>query len=162
MYSCVHNCMSPSDIKWLCSGGMQQQQPGTVKHSLNSSLLISRRLTRPRVASFQLFYVPKVEPKSFCASGWAPLSKFLNLPLFTKYLNEGGLGKKKRAQTLQKKKERNLKKLKLVLPRPTTDFFCFQGGQDWITLPSDIRKINTISIFRVRFRFCYRAFWIFV
>ena len=30
---------------------MQQQQPGTVTHSSISSLLISRRLTRPRVAS---------------------------------------------------------------------------------------------------------------
>jgi len=29
---------------------MQQQQPGTVTRSLISSLLISRRLTRPRVA----------------------------------------------------------------------------------------------------------------
>ena len=44
--------------------------------------------------------------------------------------------------------------LKLVLPRPTTDFFkksfCFRGAQDWNTLPSDIRTINTIS--RARFR----------
>ena len=30
---------------------MQQQQPGTVTHSRISSLLMSRRLTRPRVAS---------------------------------------------------------------------------------------------------------------
>jgi len=30
---------------------MQQQPPGTVTHSRISSLLISRRLTRPRVAS---------------------------------------------------------------------------------------------------------------
>ena len=30
---------------------MQEQQPGTVTHSRISSLLISRRLTRPRVAS---------------------------------------------------------------------------------------------------------------
>ena len=37
-------------IKWLYSSGMQQQQPGTVSHSCISSLLISRRLTRPRVA----------------------------------------------------------------------------------------------------------------
>jgi len=29
----------------------EQQQPGTVTHSRISSLLISRRLTRPRVAS---------------------------------------------------------------------------------------------------------------
>ena len=38
-------------IKSLCSSGMQQQQPGTVTHSRISSLLISRRLTRSRVAS---------------------------------------------------------------------------------------------------------------
>jgi len=31
--------------------GMQQQQPGTVTHTHISSLLISRRLTKPRVAS---------------------------------------------------------------------------------------------------------------
>ena len=31
--------------------GMQQQQPGTVTHSRINSLMISRRLTRPRVAS---------------------------------------------------------------------------------------------------------------
>ena len=41
--------------------------------------------------------------------------------------------------------------LKLVLPRPTTDFFkksfCFRGAQDWNTLPSDIRTINTISTY---------------
>jgi len=30
---------------------MQQQQPGTVTHSRINSLLISRRLIRPRVAS---------------------------------------------------------------------------------------------------------------
>jgi len=30
---------------------MQQQQPGTVTHSRISSLLISRRLTKPTVAS---------------------------------------------------------------------------------------------------------------
>ena len=33
----------------LCSSGMQQQQPGTVTHSHISSLLIFRRLSRPRV-----------------------------------------------------------------------------------------------------------------
>ena len=38
-------------IKWLCRSGMQQQQPGIVTHSRISSLLISRHLTRPRVAS---------------------------------------------------------------------------------------------------------------
>ena len=49
-------------IKRLCSGDIQQQQPGTVTHSRISFLLISRRLTKPRVASrysvqidFQLF-----------------------------------------------------------------------------------------------------------
>jgi len=44
---CVHNARVHP---WLCSNGMQQQQPGTVTHSRISSLLISRRLTRPRVA----------------------------------------------------------------------------------------------------------------
>ena len=44
MYFCEHNCMSPSN-------GMQQQQPGTVTHSRIISLPISRRLTRPRLAS---------------------------------------------------------------------------------------------------------------
>ena len=50
---CVHNCTSPSNdyAAVACSSGMQQQQPGTVTHSRISSLLISRRLTRPRVAS---------------------------------------------------------------------------------------------------------------
>ena len=38
-------------IKRLCSSSMQQQQPGTVTHLRINSLLISRRLTRPRVAS---------------------------------------------------------------------------------------------------------------
>ena len=32
MYFCVHNCMSPSND--LCSSGMQQQETGTVTHSL--------------------------------------------------------------------------------------------------------------------------------
>ena len=45
MYFCIHNCRSPY------SSGMQQQQPGTVTHSCISYLLISRHLTRPRVAS---------------------------------------------------------------------------------------------------------------
>ena len=35
----------------ICRSGMQQQQPGIVTHSRISSLLISRQLTRPRVAS---------------------------------------------------------------------------------------------------------------
>ena len=47
---CVHNCTSPSN-DYAMSSGMQQQQPGTVTHSRISSLLISRRLTRPKVAS---------------------------------------------------------------------------------------------------------------
>ena len=38
-------------IKGLYSSGMQQQQPGTVTHSRITFLLISRRLSRPRVAS---------------------------------------------------------------------------------------------------------------
>ena len=52
MYFFIHNCTSPSNdyAAVACSSGMQQQQPGTV-HSRISSLLISRRLTRPRVAS---------------------------------------------------------------------------------------------------------------
>jgi len=46
MYFCVHICMRSY------SSGMQQQQPGTVKHSHISSLLISRRLSRPRFPSW--------------------------------------------------------------------------------------------------------------
>jgi len=38
-------------IKCLYGSGMQQQQPGAVTHSRISSLLISRRLSRARVAS---------------------------------------------------------------------------------------------------------------
>ena len=38
-------------IKRLCCSGMQPQQPGTLTYSHISSLLISRRLTRPRFAS---------------------------------------------------------------------------------------------------------------
>ena len=69
---------------------MQQQQPGTVTHSRISSLLISRRLTRPRVASrysVRTFMWPEVGVVTQIfgcashASGWTPLSKFLNLPL---------------------------------------------------------------------------------
>ena len=47
-------------------------------------------------------------------------------------------------------------RLKLVLPRPTTDFFkktfCFRGAQDWNALPSDIRTSNTSTTFRARLR----------
>jgi len=39
---------------------MQQQQPGTVTHSRISSLLISRRLARPRVASRYSVRTPSV------------------------------------------------------------------------------------------------------
>ena len=38
-------------IKWLCSSDMQHQQPDTVTHTRISSLLISRRLTRARIAN---------------------------------------------------------------------------------------------------------------
>ena len=50
MYFCIHIILCKS-IKGLYSSGMQQQQPGTVTHSHISSLLISRCLSRPRVAS---------------------------------------------------------------------------------------------------------------
>ena len=50
MYFCVHDYKLHESIKWLCRSGMQQQ-PGIVTHSRISSLLISRHLTRPRVAS---------------------------------------------------------------------------------------------------------------
>ena len=50
MYFCVHSYLHES-IKWLYSSGMQQQQPDTVTHLRISSLLISRRLSRTRVAS---------------------------------------------------------------------------------------------------------------
>ena len=50
VYFCEHNCTSPSN-DYAAVALMQQQQPGTVTHSRISSLLISRRLTRPRVAS---------------------------------------------------------------------------------------------------------------
>ena len=73
---------------------MQQQQPGTVTHSRISSLLISGRLAKPRVAS--RFSVrtssvtksgrgnPKIFGRASRASGWTPLSKFLNPPLMRK------------------------------------------------------------------------------
>ena len=91
-----------------------QQQPGTATHSCISSLLISWRLNRPRVASRyfkQLTSYPPVSsdnnyvccdcvnvpevgvatPKNLecasCASGWTPLSKFLDPPL-----NSGSFG----------------------------------------------------------------------
>ena len=82
-------------MKWLYSSEMQQQQPGTVTHSCISSLLISRRLTRPRVAlRYSVWTVtwPEVgvAPQNFgCASrasGWTPLSKFLNPPLLLTHL----------------------------------------------------------------------------
>ena len=56
-------------IKWLCSSGMQQQQPGTVTHSHISSLLISRCLNRPKVASRYSVrtssYFKQLTPKNF-------------------------------------------------------------------------------------------------
>ena len=52
-------------------------------------------------------------------------------------------------KTLEERWSRS--RLKLVLPRPTTDFFIksfsFRGAQDWNTLPSYIRMINTITTF---------------
>ena len=87
---------------------MQQQQPGTVTHSHISSLLISRCLSRPRVASKYQFGLPAIlnnslasynnnyvchkciyvtgngrgNPKIFSrAAAWTPLSKYLNPPL---------------------------------------------------------------------------------
>ena len=47
LYFCVHNCTSPSKDY----AAVAQQQPSTVTHSRISSLLITRCLTRPRVAS---------------------------------------------------------------------------------------------------------------
>ena len=47
---CVHNCTSPSN-DYAAGSGMQQQQPCRHSYTRISSLLISRRLTRPRVAS---------------------------------------------------------------------------------------------------------------
>ena len=56
--------------------GMQQQQPGIVTHSRISSLLISRHLTRPRVASVRTSSVtgsgrgnPKICGRASRASG---------------------------------------------------------------------------------------------
>ena len=84
---------------------MQQQQPGTVTHSRISSLLLSRRLTiglellwdiqfglaailNNSLASYQSVVMsesgrgnPNIFGCASCASGWTPLSKFLNLPL---------------------------------------------------------------------------------
>ena len=67
MYFFVHNCTSLSMImqQWHA-----QQQPGTVTHSQISSLLISRRLTRPRVASVQT---------SSMTGSWCGNKKFLGL-----------------------------------------------------------------------------------
>ena len=67
---------------------MQQQQPGIVTHSRISSLLISRHLSRPRVASVRTSSVtesgrgnPKICERASRASGLTPLSEFLNPPL---------------------------------------------------------------------------------
>ena len=78
---------------------MQQQQPGTVTHSRISSLRISRRLTRPRVASRYPVWTatwPKVDVAILnfgCASRWTPLSKFLDPPLWHNSGREGHLTK---------------------------------------------------------------------
>ena len=50
MYFCLHNCTSPSNdyAGMACSNN---NHAGIVTHSRISSLLISRHLTRPRVAS---------------------------------------------------------------------------------------------------------------
>ena len=83
---------------------MQQQQPGTVTHSRISSLLISRRLTRSRVASsmrgiqFWLLRAgsgrggPKIFGCALRTSGWTPLAEFLNPPLLS-MSSARGLGK---------------------------------------------------------------------
>ena len=85
MYFLLHE-----SIKWLCSSGMQQQQPGTVKHSRISSLLISRHLSRPRVASrysVWTFMWPEVGVATknfqvhFTCQWLNPPPKFLNPPL---------------------------------------------------------------------------------
>ena len=70
---------------------MQQQQPGIVTHSRNSSLLISRHLNRPRVASRYSVRTssltgsgrgnPKICDRASRANGSTPLSEFLNPPL---------------------------------------------------------------------------------
>ena len=74
---------------------MQQQQPGIVTHSRISSLLISRHLTRPTVASRYSVRTssvtesgrgnPKICGCASRASGWTPLSEFLNPPLWDHY-----------------------------------------------------------------------------
>ena len=70
---------------------MQQQQPGIVTHSRIGSLLISRHLTRARVASRYSVRTasvtgsgrgnPKICGWASRASGRTPLSEFLNPPL---------------------------------------------------------------------------------
>ena len=75
---------------------MQQQQPGIVAHSCISSLLISRQLTRSRVASRYSVRTssvtesgrgkPKICERTLLTSGWTPLSKFLNPPLLSLHL----------------------------------------------------------------------------
>ena len=62
---CVHNCTSPSNdyAAVACSSGMQQQQPGTVTHSRISSLLISRRLTRPIELLRDIQFGPRGPPR---------------------------------------------------------------------------------------------------
>ena len=84
MYFSEHKSWLHEFIKWLRSSGMQQQQPATVTHSRISSLLISRHLTSPRVASrysVWTFMCPKVGVAAQKFSGRTPLSDFLNPPL---------------------------------------------------------------------------------
>ena len=61
MHFCVHNCKSSSND--YAAVACSNNHAGTVTHSRISSLLIYRRLTRPRFA-FEVFssdlYVPEV------------------------------------------------------------------------------------------------------
>ena len=75
---------------------MQQQRPSTVKHSRISSLMISRRLTRPKLLWDIQFgglrdrkwaRHPKIFGWALRTSGWTPLSKFLNPPLLCECSN---------------------------------------------------------------------------
>ena len=106
---CIHICTSPSNdfTAVVCSNNNQAQLR---THSHISLLLISRRLSRARVASrysglrtisnkslasyynnymcHEWIYVtgsgwgnPKISGRASCANGWTPLSKFLNPPL---------------------------------------------------------------------------------
>ena len=99
--------------------------PRTPSEQLKEEL---ERILEERRSRSRLYLVHK------CVTGQAPASLCRRVELNTRNTRGG---------------------LKLVLPRPTTDFFkksfCFWGAQDW-TLPSDIRTINTITTFRAWFR----------